>query len=164
MLTSVRPCALREAFVYQFVCSFKVGQLCYKVFLYFGKANIGDLLAVRSHCARRIIYHSTTWIGDWRSGLRKIHSFSVPWPCKAGLFLLRLSWQATIIGFPEFYLNNLSLVFMGGKDSPHWWNKRYVCVYPGCRMLLPKIVAREELQGSLIISSGSQEKKGGSAY
>ena len=28
-------------------------------------------------------------------------------------------------------------------------------------MLLPKIVAREELQGPLIISSGSQEKRGG---
>ena len=28
-------------------------------------------------------------------------------------------------------------------------------------MLLPKIVAREELQGPLIISSGPQEKKGG---
>ena len=60
MLMSVRPYALREAFVYQFVCSFQVGQLCYQVFLYLGKANIGDLLAVRSHCARRIIYHSTT--------------------------------------------------------------------------------------------------------
>ena len=39
-------------------------------------------------------------------------------------------------------------------------NKQYVCVYPGCRMLLPKIVAREELQGPLIILSGSQEKGG----
>ena len=28
-------------------------------------------------------------------------------------------------------------------------------------MLLPKIVAREELQGPLIISSESQEKRGG---
>ena len=49
MLTPVQPCALRDAFVYQFVCVFQVGQeLCYHIFLDLGQANIGDLFAVRT--------------------------------------------------------------------------------------------------------------------
>ncbi len=47
------------------------------------------------------------------------------------------------------FRNNLPHVFTGGKNythRSHWWNKLYVCVYPGCITLLPKIVTREELQ------------------
>ena len=78
MLTFVRPwyCVLRDAFVYQFVCLFQVGKLCYQVFLDLGKTNIGDLLAVRTE--NNIIqqaavavpgyrYWTQSWIGDWRS-------------------------------------------------------------------------------------------------
>ena len=46
-----------DAFVSQFVCLFQVGQLCYQVFLDMGKANIGDLLAVRTENST---YHSTS--------------------------------------------------------------------------------------------------------
>ena len=48
MLTLVQPCVLRDAFLYHFGLFVSGSKLCYQVFLDFGKANIGDLLAVRT--------------------------------------------------------------------------------------------------------------------
>ena len=48
MLTLVRPCVLRDAFSLSFCLFISGSKLCYQVFLDLGKANISDLLAVRT--------------------------------------------------------------------------------------------------------------------
>ena len=58
------------------------------------------------------------------------------------------------------FRNNLPHVFTGGKDYTHWWNKWYVCVYPGCITLLPRSLHVKSCRDRLIISSGFQEKGG----
>ena len=50
------------------------------------------------------------------------------------------------------------------ERTTHWWNKLYVCVYPGCITLLPKIVTREELQGPAYHFVRISGKRGVSAY
>ena len=58
------------------------------------------------------------------------------------------------------FRNNLPHVLTGGKDYTHWWNKWYVCVYPGCITLLPRSLHVKSCRDRLIISSGFQEKGG----
>ena len=58
------------------------------------------------------------------------------------------------------FRNNLLHVLTGGKDYTHWWNKLYVCVYPGCITLLPRSLHVKICRDRVIISSGFQEKGG----
>ena len=58
------------------------------------------------------------------------------------------------------FRNNLLHVLTGGKDYTHWWNKLYVCVYPGCITLLPRSLHVKSCRDRVIISSGFQEKGG----
>ena len=143
------------------ICLFisaEVGLLCKQVFLDLGKNNIGDLLA--------IIYHSTScgsctecskrlWVGDWRWRSSDKY-FSVSRALQIWFISSTLGDCLQVLGFR----NNLLHVLTGGKDYTHWWNKLYVCVYPGCITLLPRSLHVKSCRDRVIISSGFQEKGG----
>ena len=49
---------------------------------------------------------------------------------------------------------------MGGKDSPHWWHKRYVCVYPGAECYFRRSLHVKNCRDHLEFRQGLTQKGG----
>ena len=93
----------------------------------------------------------------WLTIFRKIRGFSLV--SQSGFI------SSKVTGYKYWVFRNLTLKITCHmysceeriqEHSAHWWNKLYVCIYPGCKTLFPKIVACE---GPLKILTGAQEKE-----